>query len=222
MLTGRHPHENEVWTNDHSLGAGAPTFAHSLGAAGYRPALIGRMHAIGPDQLQGFAERLVGDHGPNYLGGGGVGHGMLNGTAGPARVSLELSGHGQSAYEVHDEAVTAAAVGYLNEGRRPPAGGSGGGAVLPHGRANDAPSAVCGPTSGLRSLPRGDDDAGVPGAVLRIAAPLPALVAGALRHRRGVGRGDTAGADRLLGARHAVGCHDRRDSDGAARERFGR
>ena len=115
MLTGRHPHENEVWTNDHSLGAGSPTFAHSMGAAGYHPAVIGRMHAIGPDQLQGFAERRVGDHGPNYLGGGGVGHGMLNGTAGPERVSLELSGHGQSAYEVHDEAVTAATVEYLNE-----------------------------------------------------------------------------------------------------------
>lgn len=118
MLTGRHPYENQVWTNDHTLGAGCPTFAHSLGASGYRPALIGRLHALGPDQLLGYAERMVGDHGPNYLGGGrgkGGGHGMLNGTAGPDRVSLELSGQGQSGYQVHDEAVTAAAVDYLQQ-----------------------------------------------------------------------------------------------------------
>ena len=38
----------------------------------------------------------------------------FTGTAGPARVSLELSGRGQSAYEVHDEDVTDAAVDYLD------------------------------------------------------------------------------------------------------------
>ncbi|MCZ6676799.1 MAG: sulfatase-like hydrolase/transferase [Candidatus Poribacteria bacterium] len=114
MLTGRHPYENEVWTNNHILDSGIPTFAHAMGAAGYRPVLIGRMHALGPDQLHGYAERLVGDHGPNHLGGPGVDHGMLSGTAGPARVSLEKSGPGQSAYQVHDEDVTAATVDYLN------------------------------------------------------------------------------------------------------------
>eukprot|EP01052_Picozoa_sp_SAG31_P029854 SAG31_NODE_3006_length_4794_cov_3.365495_12_plen_76_part_00 len=73
MLTGRHPYENDCWTNngeknqvsvdiaqnmrrrfnadaanpgclpfvDH-LETGIPTFAHSLGAAGYRPVLAGR------------------------------------------------------------------------------------------------------------------------------------------------------------------------------------
>jgi choline-sulfatase len=72
------------------------------------------MHALGPDQLHGYAERLVGDHGPNHPGGRGVDHGMLTGTAGPARVSLEKSGPGQSAYQVHDEDVTAATVDLLN------------------------------------------------------------------------------------------------------------
>jgi choline-sulfatase len=114
MLSGRYPHENEVWTNSHTLDSGIPTFAHAMGGAGYHPVLIGRMHALGPDQLHGYAERLVGDHGPNHPGGRGVDHGTLSGTAGPARVSLEKSGPGQSAYQVHDEDVTAATVDYLN------------------------------------------------------------------------------------------------------------
>lgn len=114
MLSGRFPYENEVWTNSHILDSGIPTFAHAMGAAGYKPILIGRMHALGPDQLHGYAERLVGDHGPNHPGGRGVDHGELSGTAGPARVSLQKSGSGQSAYQVHDEDVTAATVDYLN------------------------------------------------------------------------------------------------------------
>ena len=73
------------------------------------------MHFNGPDQLHGFAERWVGDHSPNWAGSPRpVDHGRLSGTAGPARVSLELSGRGQSAYEVHDEDVTDAAVDYLD------------------------------------------------------------------------------------------------------------
>ena len=115
MLSGRYPCENQVWTNNHALDSSIPTLAHAMGAGGYRPVLIGRMHALGPDQLHGYAERLVGDHGPNHLGGTGVDHGMLAGTAGPDRVSLEKSGPGQSAYQVHDECVTAAAVDYLNQ-----------------------------------------------------------------------------------------------------------
>ena len=91
-----------------------PTLAHAMGAGGYKPVLIGRMHANGPDQLHGYADRLVGDHGPNHSGGFGVDHGPLSGTAGPQRVSLEKAGHGQSAYQVHDEDVTAATVAYLN------------------------------------------------------------------------------------------------------------
>ena len=115
MLTGRHPYENRVWTNSHILSSGIPTFAHAMGAAGYRPVLIGRMHSIGPDQLHGYADRLVGDHGPNQLGGGGgADRGALQGCAGPARVSLTNSGPGQSSYQVHDEDVTAATIDYLN------------------------------------------------------------------------------------------------------------
>ncbi len=114
MLSGRYPYENQVWTNSHMLDSGIPTFAHAMGAGGYHPTLVGRMHSVGPDQFHGYAERLVGDHGPNQLGGVGVDHGELSGTAGPGRTSLRLSGHGQSAYQVHDEDVTAATIDYLN------------------------------------------------------------------------------------------------------------
>ncbi len=125
LLTGRQPYQNEVWTNDHILDSGRPTFAHALGAAGYRPVLIGRLHALGPDQLRGYAERLVGDHTPNHPGGRGPDRGPLDGTAGPARVSLERSGPGQSAYQVHDEDVAAATVAYLERlGAARRAGGS--------------------------------------------------------------------------------------------------
>jgi choline-sulfatase len=138
MLTGRHPHQNEVWTNSHVLDSGIPALAHAMGAAGYHPVLIGRMHALGPDQLHGYAERFVGDHGPNHIGGRGAARGVLNGTAGPERVSLTKSGSGQSAYQVHDEDVAAAAVDYLNRLGAERANGTGApfslsvGFMLPH------------------------------------------------------------------------------------------
>ena len=60
MLSGRHPFQNEVWTNEHGLDSRIPTFAHAMGAAGYQPELVGRMHSVGPDQLHGYAARFVG------------------------------------------------------------------------------------------------------------------------------------------------------------------
>ncbi len=114
MLTGQHPYQNEVWTNSHSLDSSIPTLAHAMGAAGYQPVLVGRMHSVGPDQLHGYAERFVGDHSGNYIGGRGPDRGVLDGTAGPDHVSLVKAGPGQSAYQVHDEYVTAATVDYLN------------------------------------------------------------------------------------------------------------
>ena len=76
-----------------------------MGAGGYRPTLIGRMHSRGPDQLLGYAERLVGDHSGNYSEGG---------APGDALSTLTRAGAGQSGYQVHDEDVTAAAVHWLD------------------------------------------------------------------------------------------------------------
>lgn len=115
MLSGRHPFQNEVWTNEHALDSTIPTIAHAMGAAGYRPELVGRMHALGPDQLHGYAARFVGDHSPNYPGNPGPDRGVLEGTAGPERLSLTRSGPGQSGYQVHDEEVTAVTIARLNQ-----------------------------------------------------------------------------------------------------------
>ena len=124
LLTGQQPFQNAVWTNEDILDSGIPTFAHAMGAAGYEPVLIGRLHSLGPDQLRGYSRRLVGDHYPNHLGGTGAERGVLDGTQDPERISLELSGAGQSAYQIHDEAVTATAVEFLTEhGRAQRAGG---------------------------------------------------------------------------------------------------
>lgn len=106
MLTGRFPHETQAWVNDHMLDPGIPTFAHAMGAGGYRPILIGRMHSVGPDQLHGYAERYVGDHRPNISGGRPANHWEYEGCQDPGRKSLELSGPGQNAYELHDVDVT--------------------------------------------------------------------------------------------------------------------
>jgi len=117
-LTGCFPYENECWTNAHVLDSGIPTLAHSLGAAGYNPILFGRMHAMGPDQLHGYAERYVGDHSQNYIESNdksSVDHGELTGTQGPTRLSLTKSGPGQNAYQVHDEDVVDAVIGHLNK-----------------------------------------------------------------------------------------------------------
>lgn len=115
MLTGRHPSDLRVWTNDHALGGGHATWPHALGAAGYRPQLAGRLHSIGADQLLGFTERFVGDHSPNHPGGRLSDLGVLMGTAGPHRISLERSGSGSNPYERHDVDVVAAAVQALDE-----------------------------------------------------------------------------------------------------------
>lgn len=114
-LTGCHPHQINVWNNLHTLNSGIPTLAHAFGAAGYDPVLIGRLHSNGYDQWRGYATRIVGDHRPNHHGGRAAAHGRFDGTQDPTRKSLQLSGSGQSAYQVHDEEVAAQAVAYLDK-----------------------------------------------------------------------------------------------------------
>ncbi|MBF0277484.1 MAG: sulfatase-like hydrolase/transferase [SAR324 cluster bacterium] len=114
MLTGRHPYELEVWNNFHVLNSGLPTFAHSMGAAGYSPVLFGRMHSIGPDQLHGYSERYIGDHIANFPGNPLPDRGVLGPGSASKYISLELSGKGQSGYQVHDEEVTRETISYLN------------------------------------------------------------------------------------------------------------
>ncbi len=64
------------------------------------------LDALGTDQLHGYAERPIGDHGSNFPGTGGAASGQRN--------SVERSGPGQSSYGLHDEDVTACAVDFLD------------------------------------------------------------------------------------------------------------
>jgi choline-sulfatase len=114
MLSGRWPHEQECWTNDDYLRSDAPTWLHAVGGAGYRPVLAGRLHAMGPDQLHGYAERMVGDHSPNWGGVPRHDLGVLDKANDPWRESLERSGIGQSAYQVKDIETARAACAYLD------------------------------------------------------------------------------------------------------------
>lgn len=113
MLTGRHPSAQDCWTNDDFLASDRATWPHAMGGAGYRPILISRLHAMGPDQMHGYVEREVGDHSPNYGGVARHDMGPLNNTNDPWRASLEISGPGQSSYQLKDMETADAAVAEL-------------------------------------------------------------------------------------------------------------
>jgi choline-sulfatase len=70
---------------------------------------------MGPDQLHGYARREVGDHSPNWIGVPRHDMGVLADANDPTPESLERSGPGQSAYELKDLDVAAAACAYLDE-----------------------------------------------------------------------------------------------------------
>lgn len=113
LLTGRWPSTQACWTNSDMLASDIPTYLHGLGAAGYAPTLVGRLHSIGPDQLHGYVQRVVGDHSSNWVGATTHDMGVLNRTNDPFRTSLERSGMGQSSYELHDVDVADAASDWL-------------------------------------------------------------------------------------------------------------
>lgn len=115
FMTGRYAHEVNIWDNTSVLASDTPTFAHALSDAGYEPALCGRMHFNGEDQLHGFAQRLVGDAGP-YLAPHIMGRG-LNRTNGQTRYAVEVSGHGRTGFEVFDREVTDTAVQFITQRR---------------------------------------------------------------------------------------------------------
>ncbi len=68
FMTGQLPRQTGVYDNAAELPASAPTYAHSLRAAGYQTCLAGKMHFVGPDQLHGFETRLTTDIYPADFG----------------------------------------------------------------------------------------------------------------------------------------------------------
>jgi len=61
FMTGAYVHREEIWDNGVPLRSDAITWAHRLANAGYKTALSGKMHFIGPDQHHGFADVLASD-----------------------------------------------------------------------------------------------------------------------------------------------------------------
>ena len=59
MLAGMLPSRVRAFDNAAEFAAATPTMAHYLRLAGYRTALAGKQHFVGPDMLHGFHERLV-------------------------------------------------------------------------------------------------------------------------------------------------------------------
>ena len=115
MLTARHPSAQDCWTTDDFLASDRATWPHALGAAGYRPILVSRLHAMGPDQMHGFVARSVGDHSPNYGGVARHDMGPLSDTNDPNRVSIDVSGPGQSSYQLKDMETADAAIAALED-----------------------------------------------------------------------------------------------------------
>jgi choline-sulfatase len=68
FMSGQLPSRTRVYDNAAEFASAIPTFAHHLRAAGYRTALSGKMHFVGPDQLHGFEERLTTDIYPADFG----------------------------------------------------------------------------------------------------------------------------------------------------------
>lgn len=59
MMTGKYISNHKATDNAAPLSCAEPTFCHYLNNEGYDTVLSGKMHFIGPDQLHGFAKRLV-------------------------------------------------------------------------------------------------------------------------------------------------------------------
>ena len=115
LLTGKFPFRQSCWTNSDSLASDIPTMAHSLGAVGYNPSLIGRLHSIGPDQLHGYAKREVFDHCSDWYGGSDYSLGVLDKAQRPFKESILNSGPGQMSYEILDREVTNHTLNFLKK-----------------------------------------------------------------------------------------------------------
>jgi len=114
MLTGRLPFRIASYDNGSELPAGTPTLTHYLRLAGWQTVLSGKMHFIGPDQLHGFEERLVGDIYPAALDWTPDWRRGLYRNPGTSVRKLRLSGPaGPTAEMRYDDRVQAAALACL-------------------------------------------------------------------------------------------------------------
>lgn len=113
MATGRLCSKIGAYDNAADMPASIPTYAHYLRHAGYRTALSGKMHFIGPDQFHGFERRLTPDVYPADFSWvpreGGIKKGETNDTRG-----VTVSGVAERTVQIdYDDRVTFEAAQYL-------------------------------------------------------------------------------------------------------------
>ncbi len=113
FMTSRTCSNIEVWGNKCLLQSDIPTFAHTLGVAGYETVLCGRMHFEGPDQMHGFERRIMGDFTRNFPGMSGVSLAGLPAGTGQSRNAVATAGAGRTSIQSYDEAVTDAACEFI-------------------------------------------------------------------------------------------------------------
>ena len=114
FMTAQYPSDIDIFHNGSVLSSEIPTFAHALRAGGYETLLCGRMHFVGPDQLHGFEEHLLGDcQGPKILSPEIMGSGF-NKTNGQTKYAVEVAGHGCTGYQAYDRIVTQTACDVLS------------------------------------------------------------------------------------------------------------
>lgn len=114
MMAGRYPNAIDCYGNHETLHTDIPTFAHSLGVAGYHTALVGRMHWLGPDQTHGFNERRVGEVGPTWAGGKAPELGPVAPARSSSGPSFAYSGIGYTAHHYFDVDVTRDACAWID------------------------------------------------------------------------------------------------------------
>ena len=134
FLTGRYVSRCKGWDNATPLPTDAVTWPYLLRSVGYDVVLSGKMHLIGPDKLHGFGEQLAYDpHGGEHrdpaearrLGLAASGRHPVHlweegiPTAGEPWPSVSEARSGTSPMIEADDAIEAAALGYLKD-RRPP------------------------------------------------------------------------------------------------------
>jgi len=119
FMTSRTPTRNRVWQNGHILSSAIPTWAHVLGAAGYRTSLIGRMHFVGPDQRHGFEERPIGEYWSAHPGvpikGGPMWTRFSQASCSQSRPAAEIAGTGTTHYQWLDQQVTRTTLEFLDQ-----------------------------------------------------------------------------------------------------------
>ena len=117
FMAAKYPSEIDIWDNHSILSSNVPTFAHSLGAAGYEAVLCGRMHFRGPDQFHGFERRIFGELYSTALSPEIRGI-SPNTTDGQSKYAVQVSGYGRTGYQLYDRMVTQRAREFLSAHRK--------------------------------------------------------------------------------------------------------